>query len=63
MALPKFRKSKSKSRSRRAANEKRDFGNVSTCPQCGAYKLPHRICTSCGFYKGIKRLTLKEKKS
>ncbi len=24
----------------------------STCPQCGAPKLPHRVCGQCGSYKG-----------
>ena len=27
--------------------EKDDF-----CPKCGAYRLPHRICTSCWTYNG-----------
>ncbi len=23
----------------------------STCPRCGAVKLPHHVCPNCGFYK------------
>jgi large subunit ribosomal protein L32 len=24
----------------------------SRCPQCGATKAPHRVCASCGHYRG-----------
>lgn len=23
-----------------------------TCPQCKSKVMPHRVCSSCGFYKG-----------
>ena len=26
--------------------------SLSTCPQCGAAKLPHRVCGECGHYRG-----------
>jgi len=26
--------------------------NLSVCPECKAPKLPHRVCPSCGIYKG-----------
>ncbi|MBR2471387.1 MAG: 50S ribosomal protein L32, partial [Clostridia bacterium] len=22
------------------------------CPQCREYKMPHRICSACGYYNG-----------
>lgn len=45
--------SKSKSRSRRAANMKlKKSFNFAECPNCHQKKLPHRICTNCGFYDG-----------
>ena len=25
---------------------------LSTCPQCAAPFIPHRVCPACGFYKG-----------
>ncbi len=52
MAVPKFRKSKSKTMIRRRSNDKRVLTSPNSCPECGNYKLPHRICPSCGMYKG-----------
>ncbi len=52
MALPKFKKSKAKSRSRRANYLRIDAPNLVPCPNCGAMKLPHRVCPECGYYKG-----------
>jgi large subunit ribosomal protein L32 len=28
--------------------------NVVPCPKCGEMTMPHRICASCGHYKGRK---------
>ena len=54
MAVPKKKKSKSKSRSRRAGAWKLDAPSRSTCPRCGATKLPHVVCLNCGWYGGRK---------
>jgi large subunit ribosomal protein L32 len=51
MAVPKKKTSKSRKNMRRA----HDFLTepaLSICPQCKAPKLPHRVCPSCGTYKG-----------
>jgi large subunit ribosomal protein L32 len=51
MALPKRRHSHARTRLRRA----HDFltaPTVSTCASCGEPKLPHRLCSGCGSYKG-----------
>ncbi len=51
MAVPKKKTSKSRKNMRRA----HDFlttQSVSVCPQCKSPKLPHRVCPSCGTYKG-----------
>ena len=51
MAVPKRRKSKSKSRMRRS-HHAIGIPNLRPCPTCGAYVLPHRVCSECGSYKG-----------
>lgn len=33
----------------------------SKCPNCGATVLPHRVCKSCGYYKGKQIITIKSK--
>jgi large subunit ribosomal protein L32 len=52
MAVPKKKKSKSKSRSHRAAAWKLDPAARSLCPRCNAAKVPHHVCTNCGWYHG-----------
>lgn len=52
MAVPKGKTSKSKRDSRRAANAKLTIPNTVECPQCHEPKLPHRVCVTCGYYKG-----------
>jgi large subunit ribosomal protein L32 len=52
MAVPKKKKSKSKSRSHRAAAWTLEPAARSLCPRCNAAKLPHRVCTNCGWYHG-----------
>jgi len=31
------------------------------CSHCAAQALPHRVCPECGYYKGRKVITIKEK--
>jgi len=53
--------SKSKSRSRRAANMKlKQNLNLVECPNCHQKKLPHRVCSNCGFYDGRDILNISE---
>ncbi|MFA8437601.1 50S ribosomal protein L32 [Pueribacillus sp. YX66] len=51
MAVPKRRTSKKKRNMRRSHIKLKVPGMV-TCPNCGEYKLSHRVCKSCGTYKG-----------
>ena len=52
MAVPKRRTSRMKRNQRRAQHDKVTAPNVIPCPNCGDMMLPHRICGSCGHYKG-----------
>ena len=52
MAVPKSKVSKQRRDKRRSAHWKLETPNVSTCPKCGAYRLPHRMCKSCFTYNG-----------
>ncbi len=51
MANPTNRHSKSRTRKRRA-NWKLTAPNLVECPQCHELKAAHRVCPSCGYYKG-----------
>ena len=51
MAVPKRRKGRAKTHSRRSSNDVCASKSRSVCSQCGATKLPHRVCGNCGYYK------------
>ncbi|MBF0495714.1 MAG: 50S ribosomal protein L32 [Deltaproteobacteria bacterium] len=51
MAVPKRRKSKARKNTRRS-HDRVTLPNVILCPQCNEPKMPHRVCPSCGVYKG-----------
>lgn len=51
MPVPKRKQSRSNTRSRKAQWKLTPPGN-STCPQCHAPKMPHRVCGKCGYYAG-----------
>ncbi len=51
MPNPKRRHSKARTHKRRAHDQlKRSTQGL--CPNCGAQKLPHRVCRECGQYRG-----------
>lgn len=52
MAVPKRRKSQSRTRIRRSQQGRLTRASSIDCPNCGEKTLPHRVCDSCGFYKG-----------
>ncbi|PTQ52151.1 MAG: LSU ribosomal protein L32p [Brockia lithotrophica] len=55
MAVPFHRTSKTKKRLRRT-HYKLELPGLVRCEQCGEYKLPHRVCPHCGYYRGVRVL-------
>lgn len=51
MAVPKRRKSHSKTRMGRAHKKTKPVNTI-FCDNCGKAALPHRVCPSCGHYQG-----------
>ncbi|GAB6933530.1 50S ribosomal protein L32 [Calditerricola satsumensis] len=53
MAVPFRRTSKQRKRKRRT-HFKLEVPGLVRCPECGELKLSHRVCPSCGTYKGVQ---------
>lgn len=51
MAVPFRKTSKTRKRLRRT-HYKLVVPGMNRCSQCGEYKLSHRACKNCGYYKG-----------
>ena len=49
MAVPKSKITRSKRGMRRAHDSLRE-ANINECGNCGEFKLPHHVCSSCGYY-------------
>ena len=58
MAVPKRKTSKSR-RDKRRATHALATPRVNICPQCNSPKQPHRVCPTCGSYKGREVVPLK----
>ncbi len=58
MAVPKRRHSKARKR-KKLAGKKIKLSSCGFCPRCGQAKIPHRVCSGCGFY-GDKEIIKKE---
>lgn len=56
MAVPKKRHNSSRTRRRRKHNIQTMKMTIQTqeCKSCGEQKLPHRVCDSCGTYRGVQ---------
>ena len=50
MAVPRQKKSRSRRQNQRSHDALRKPNN-NACPNCGAPKMPHRVCGACGWYK------------
>lgn len=59
MAVPKRRTSRAK-RNKRRSHDALAPPPRSTCPQCGDPKLPHRVCPTCGTYRGREVIQTEE---
>ena len=59
MAVPKKRTSKQRKRKRRT-HYKAEPVTTHACPKCGDPKLPHRVCPTCGHYRGEPVLEVDE---
>ena len=62
MATPKYKTSKAKAASRKAANMKLSAPNLSECQTCGNLIPSHRVCPKCGYYDGVQVVEQKEEK-
>ena len=51
MPNPKRRHSKSRTSKRRTHDALKPV-TVGECPQCHELKLPHQVCSNCGYYRG-----------
>jgi len=61
MPNPKRRHSNSRTGKRRNTHKKVSEPSLVSCTNCGAKKLPHTVCKSCGYYKDVPVLTVKKK--
>lgn len=59
MAVPKKKTSRTRRDTRRATHQI-DGPTVGECPQCHAPRLPHRVCPSCGTYRGRQVLKIED---
>jgi large subunit ribosomal protein L32 len=56
MAVPKQKQSHSRTAKRRATHTM-SAGVYNECPQCHSPRRPHRVCATCGFYRGREVVT------
>ena len=52
MAVPKKKTSRSRQGMRRSHHALTPVTHSGACPNCGAPRLPHHLCASCGYYNG-----------
>lgn len=62
MAVPKHKTSKQRSNTRYAQWKLSEPGKAE-CPQCGAPKLSHRVCKSCGYYDKQRSVEVKKEEN
>jgi len=60
MAVPKQKSSKGRTR-RRRAHKNITIAKTVKCSHCGKQKLPHLVCSNCGYYKDREVINVLEK--
>lgn len=60
MGNPARKTCKARRDSRRAQTFKAKTPGIVECPQCHEMKLAHRVCKSCGYYKGKEVVVTEE---
>jgi large subunit ribosomal protein L32 len=59
--LPKRKLSKAR-KGRRRSHDALIALHLVKCPQCGALRRPHQVCSSCGSYKGTTVIEMSAEK-
>jgi large subunit ribosomal protein L32 len=59
MAVPKRKLSKSRKRLRRGHDKAKVMAHQA-CPRCGSPKRSHRVCGTCGYYRGKKMVEVED---
>lgn len=59
MAVPKRRTSKQRKHKRRGT-QKAAMPTLHPCAKCGDPKVPHRVCPTCGTYRGEQVIEIEE---
>jgi len=62
MGVPKRKRSRAR-RDSRLAHKGISVKALATCNNCQATLVPHQLCSTCGFYKGVKVATTKLERS
>ena len=58
---PKRKHSKGR-RNNRRAHDALQPRNLTACANCGSMRLPHTVCSNCGFYEGREVVEIKKEK-
>ena len=61
MIVPKGKVSKARRNSRKAC-WKVSTPSIVECPQCHEPKVPHRVCSKCGYYNGEQKVVVEKEK-
>ena len=59
MAVPKRKTSKSRKGLRRGHDRAASMA-TQACPRCSSTKLSHRVCPTCGYYRGKKQIEVED---